>query len=253
MTPRSVNQRYKLEDVFQLYSCLQYTMMFSISWHILPDQIFGDIITMMGLKNLDELQKCRQVCRSWKVMTSQMTKQQKDTIRKKADSLVATFKERPMFRGTQQHVPEVAAAGSLAYHGMSLDSVWFMTLIRMDLSSVPAQHLASLVSCVTFKILIDHIENTELSPILDNLKCNRLSIAGLTLNKEETQALVRAMYRLERVNILGSVSLDISFLAHYERNLIFTLGRKVSIFNLGYEIRATISHGYPNPPSPLQP
>ena len=106
---------------------------------------------------------------------------------------------------------------------------------------------------MTFKILISHIENTELSPILDNLKCNRLSIAGLTLNKEETQALVRAMYRLERVNILGSVSLDISFLAHYERNLIFTLGRKVSIFNLGYEIRATISHGYPNPPAPLPP
>ena len=59
------------------------------NWQNLPYHVFGDIMTMtmMGMESLNDLQKCRKVCKSWNVMMSQMTKYGKDTIRKKAESL----------------------------------------------------------------------------------------------------------------------------------------------------------------------
>ena len=39
-----------------------------VDWNNLPDVIFGDIMMMVGLENLDNLLTCRQVCRSWNEM-----------------------------------------------------------------------------------------------------------------------------------------------------------------------------------------
>ena len=73
---------------------------FKYGWQNLPDLIFSDIVVMVvrswlnelnddlndpfesGLNDteISDLQKCRQVCRSWNVMVSQMAKLKKDTI-----------------------------------------------------------------------------------------------------------------------------------------------------------------------------
>ena len=57
------------------------------NWQNLPHHVFGDIMTMMGRKSLQDLQKSRQVCQSWNVMMSQMTKYEKSNIRIQAESL----------------------------------------------------------------------------------------------------------------------------------------------------------------------
>ena len=108
-------------------------------------------------------------------------------------------------------------AASLAHHGLlsSVDRLW----LSDDLSPVPAQHLASLVSCVTFSLHIKNVSGCDLVSILNSLKCEWLDISSQSLGREETQALVKAMEsRVEDV-ILGDDeskgTLDIEALTEY--------------------------------------
>ena len=103
---------------------------------------------------------------------------------------------------------------SLAHHGL-LGSVKKMTLRHVDRSSVYAQHLASLVSCVTDLLIID-VSGCDLVSILTSLKCKKLKIRSQNLGREETQALVQAMESgVEEVRLCGEVTLDIESLTEY--------------------------------------
>ena len=114
-------------------------------------------------------------------------------------------------------VPEtIITAASLAHHGF-LPSVERMYLGNVDLSSVPAEHLASLAACATGFVWIRNVSNTNLTSILDSCKSDALYIRNQSLNTEETRALVRAMANVERVELglNGEVTLDISTLVTY--------------------------------------
>ena len=89
-------------------------------------------------------------------------------------------------------LPVITCAASLAHHGL-LSSVEEMRLCDVDLTSVPAEHLASLASCVTRCVYIWNISGCGLVTILDNVKSKVLWIISQSLGSEETQALVRAM------------------------------------------------------------
>ena len=106
----------------------------------------------------------------------------------------------------------------MAHHGL-LDSVESLYLWNVDLASIPAEHLASLVSCVTECVDIINVSNCDIVTILDNIKCEQLRIESLqNLKSEETRVLVRAMEsRLEVVQLggLGEVSLDMAALTQY--------------------------------------
>ena len=81
---------------------------------------------------------------------------------------------------------EVTCAASLAYHGLlgPLNAQTWIFLRDVDLSSVPDEHLASLVSCGTKGVYIQNIRGCDLVTILDNVKCDRLGIYGLSLGSE---------------------------------------------------------------------
>ena len=93
----------------------------------------------------------------------------------------------------------------------------------VDLASVPAEHLASLTSCVTRSVYIRKVSNCDMINILDNLKCTVLGICEQSFDlgnnetsSEETRALVRAMEsRVERVWLDIRVILDIMALTQY--------------------------------------
>ena len=87
---------------------------------------------------------------------------------------------------------DIAEAARLAYDGLlgSLSGL-SLTFFWVDLSSVPAAHLASLVSSVTSTVFIHRVDG-DLINILDNVKSKRMLISGQSLNKEETRALVQA-------------------------------------------------------------
>ena len=110
-------------------------------------------------------------------------------------------------------LPDITIAASLAHHGF-LGSVSYLNLHDVDLSSVPAEHLASLASCVYQGISFERVISNMVS-FLDGLKkCERLSIS--TLGREETQALVRAMETsVYKVCLEGDNGVDIEDLILY--------------------------------------
>ena len=112
-------------------------------------------------------------------------------------------------------LPAISCAASLAHHGL-LGSMQRMVLRDVDLTSVPAEHLASLASSVTFSVCIQNVSGCDLITILDSVKSRLLSIRSQSLDSEETQALVRAMdSRVEEVWLYEEVTLDIRELMEY--------------------------------------
>ena len=96
---------------------------------------------------------------------------------------------------------EMMCGASLAQYGL-LGSVKRLCLNNVDLSPVPAQHLASLVSCVTGDLVIDNVSGCDLVSLLTSLKCNWLLLCRQRLGREETQALVQAMgSRMKKVEL----------------------------------------------------
>ena len=114
---------------------------------------------------------------------------------------------------------DTAVAASLAYHGL-LGPLRVLRLLDMDLSTVPAEHLASLVSCVTNLITIRGVSGCDMVSILDSVKCKVLSLhrEERRLNNLETSALVRAMETRVEQLVLGGPEqtlLDVTALIQY--------------------------------------
>ena len=206
-------------------------------WKTLPDVIFSEIMTLVGLESLGVLQKCRGVCKTWNVMICQMTRNEKKAIIREAKDLVAKIQAEefhyhnpllPEIWGDlgrlKLQLPEISTIAYLAhqtplnisYGTWKLSSVVRLKLQNVDLTSVPAKHLASLASCVKFGLHITNVRTTTLVNILDNIKCKYLVIKKQSLGTEETQALVWAMEsRVENVELCDGVSLDVTALTQY--------------------------------------
>ena len=203
--------------------------MSSSSWHhgwqYLPDHIFGDIMMMINLQKSHETymlfyryeyedkfeDRCRQVCRRWNWMIMQMTKHRKDIIRKRLEILAARLKS----RSTHLEVPTVV---SLNHHGL-LYSVEELNLWCVNIAKLPAEHLVSLVSCVTERVFIKDVRNFDMVTLLDSVQCVSLEISSQSLSTEETWAVVRAMESNVEVLTLmggpGNFTLDMAVLSQY--------------------------------------
>ena len=151
-------------------------------------------------------------------MLKRLTRRVKDNIE---EFTVASVDIRDVTRR-----PEFMCGASLAHHGL-LGSVDQIGLYNIDLSPVPAQHLASLVSCVTKELSIMNVTGSDLVSILSSVKSQRLYIFSNlseryqryslgSLGREETRALVQAMEsRVESVGLAGEMTLDIKILMEY--------------------------------------
>ena len=115
----------------------------------------------------------------------------------------------------RDYLPGITCAASLAHHRL-LSSVWNMDLWNVDLTSVPAENLASLASSVTWCVYIRNVSGCVLVNILDSVNCKWLEIRHQSLGSEETQALVRAIESgVEELRLYGMVTLDIRGLMEY--------------------------------------
>ena len=110
---------------------------------------------------------------------------------------------------------ELRCAASLAHHGL-LYSVYLLVLRNVDLSPVPAQHLASLASCAQYALRIKNVSGCDLVSLLSSLKCKMLDIIRQSLGREETQALVQAMETgVKLVALCGGLTLNMETLTEY--------------------------------------
>ena len=65
-----------------------------LNWQNMPVVIFSEIMMKLGSESLQNLQKSRQVCKSWNEMILWMTKHQVDILRRKAgDRIKAKFSD----------------------------------------------------------------------------------------------------------------------------------------------------------------
>ena len=113
------------------------------------------------------------------------------------------------------NIPAITCAANLAHHRL-LGSVKELRFGDVDLTSVPAEHLASLVSLVTWHVFIRNVRGCDLLTILDSVKSNRLLISSQSLDSEETQALVQLMESVvEEVKLVGGTTLDVRCLMEY--------------------------------------
>ena len=176
----------------------------------MPDIVFSGIMMMIGME-VEDIPKCRQVCRSWNDMVSQMSKLKKDTFWRNTEIRIRVRRELARVQYCKSDIP---IAVILAHHGL-LASLETMRLKDVDLASVPAEHLASLVSCVTKRIFIYNVSNIDLVSTLDSVKCPELNISGQSLSSDETWALVRAMEAHVEVEVgaRGNVILDLDMTA----------------------------------------
>ena len=137
-------------------------------------------------------------------------------MRREAECLAAKIRDKFSYFH-QAQVSAFRIAASLAHH-MLLGSVNIMSCHVVDLASVPAEHLASLTSCVTRTVDINNVSNCDIISFLNSVKCEWLYISRQSLSSEETMALVRTMEsHVERVVLggWGEVILDISALTQY--------------------------------------
>ena len=110
---------------------------------------------------------------------------------------------------------ETTCAASLAHHGI-LRSVEEMDLSDVDLTSISAEQLASLASCVTGHVHISRVTGCGLVTFLESVKSKELLISSQSLGSEETKALVKAMETgVESVEVRSEVTLDIRNLVEY--------------------------------------
>ena len=188
----------------------------SRDWQNLPELLFGDIMMMVGMDQHENIPKCRQVCQGWNVMVPKMTKHKKDTFKREAESLAAKIREKwGYFFGA--HLYDIRIGASLAHHEL-LGSVDIMSCHVVNLASVPAEHLASLTSCVTRAVDISNVSNCDIISFLNSVKSEVLRISRQRLSSEETMELLRAMEtHVERVELgfWGDMSLDINILTQY--------------------------------------
>ena len=154
-------------------------------WQDLPDLIFCETMMLLAL---EELQKCRQVCKIWNVMISKMSKNKKNIIWSKAESLATQIGDK-MVGGYKPNLAEIHTLASLAHHGIPI-SVKQMFIQDVNCDVVPI--------------------------LLDNIKCIKHVTINQTLGSEGTQSLVRAMESNVECICLGpKTNLDIAVLNQY--------------------------------------
>ena len=200
-------------------------MSYHYNWQNLPDNIFGDIMMMVYFHKFDKrltirnreytdkiADKCRQVCRSWNWMIMQITKSKKDKVRTFTEILVEKI-------GPVPPRWQIITYASLAHHGL-LGSMDKLCLDTVDLATIPADLLASLISCSREEVRIRDVKNCDMISLLDSVQCEQLKIGTQSLSSEETLALVRAMEsRVERLKLaiasMGEITLDMAVLSQY--------------------------------------
>jgi len=113
---------------------------------------------------------------------------------------------------------ELKRAAQLAQEGY-LSSVKNIQIVNVDISEIPSDQLAKLVSIVTDEVYIDNnnTPSTRLGAILASVQSKKLGLQNMSLSKENTRALVTAMRdRVLDVRLYANVILDPELLSAYD-------------------------------------
>ena len=225
------------------------------NWDLMPPEIFDEIMFLLGRKDPSSLDVYRRVCRDWneKIMNSlkvHPTTKWGDIISRRfekswevnlpseekiskaleleTDGIIPVsvmqnlaHRVKDKLKGwsgrarARPFLEEITCAAILAHKGTLVPEEF--TLENVNLASIPAQYLASLVSSVTDDVhIIGEVSGCSLMTILDSAKCRSLHIDSQILGTEETDALVQAMETCVKVlHLYDDVTLDMETFNKY--------------------------------------
>ena len=92
------------------------------------------------------------------------------------------------------NLPGITCAASLAHHKL-LGFLETLFLWNVDLTSVPGNHLASLVSGGAANVFIQNNSDCSLVSILDSVKCKLLRIKSYDSSNQSLEVVCRALVR----------------------------------------------------------
>ena len=223
------------------------------NWDFMPAEIFDEIMFLLGSEDPGSLDVYRRVCRDWneKIMNSlkvNPTTKWGDIISRRfelswewnypseekiskaleleADGIIPVSVMQNLAHRVKDTLPgltissspsleEIVCAAILAHQGILVPAE-ALVLENVNLASIPAQYLASLVSSVTDDVhIIGEVSGCNLVTILDSAKCRSLHINSQSLGTEETEALVQAMETYVKVLHLYDVTLDMETFNKY--------------------------------------
>ena len=178
----------------------------------MPIVVLEDIFLRVGQISDEELNKLRQVCTTWnEIIINKLRGKNPST---EWGRIIAGRIKNHLENGNLL-LAEITCAASLA-HGGHLNYVRYLELWDVNLFSISAEHLASLVSSVTKLVSVKNVSGCCLVTMLDSVKSENLGIGNQSLGSEETQALVRAMEsEVVLVELDEGVTLDIGVLTQY--------------------------------------
>ena len=216
----------------------------------LPLELFDHIMFLIGRSSLESLDTCRKVCNSWNKMImrslwEEPNKQWGPIIRRRLEenwdvnlpseeeiskaleleadgilcpTVIKNLARRVGYNLLHPNLQLIRCAACLAHKG-PLRSVYLndLNLLNVDLASVPAHNLASLIACVMGAIHISNVSGCDLVSILQSIRSKVLDICCQRLDSEETGALVQSMESSVEVVWLGDCD-DAGNVVTYSQN-----------------------------------
>ena len=178
----------------------------------LPIVVLDHIFLQLGQVCDEELIQLRLVCKTWNETIKMKLRGKKPS--KEWGRIIAS-RVKMHLASHAMSAAEITRAASLAHQG-HLGSLYRISLQDVNLSYIPAENLASLVSSVERDVDIRNVSGCGLVTILNSVKIEQLHIRRQSLDSEESRALVRAMEsRVREVELLEEVTLDITALMEY--------------------------------------
>ena len=242
----------KLKPTAELFESAAYSQSQISPSDVLPPELF-DYVMSFACQDLETLQNCRLVCKDFNKKISRslyespskkwgaiierrfeesleraLPSEEKldkldnlvnrgilpsDVIERLAQKLKRSFEEEEDWL-IDITLINLKCAASLAYRGL----LGPLEEVKMcgDLTSIPPEHLVSLVSSVTWSVKIENVSACDLVTILDSVRnCEEIVIAYQSLSREETEALVRVMESHVKEACLEGATVDAEALLNY--------------------------------------
>ena len=167
----------------------------------LPNEVL--YIIMKDL-SYSELEAAGKTCERWSLICSSIAD---DKL--KASEIKATWMN-PYWSAS---LTQVTSGAALANRGF-LDSVKYLNLEDIDISSLSSIGFAKLSKCISDEVILNNVTG-DISLMLANIRCN-LNLNNLSLTSLHTVSLVNAMKNRVRFVKMMNVTMDMKIFSQYD-------------------------------------
>ena len=167
----------------------------------LPNEVLCIIMKDLSYR---EVKAAGKTCERWSLICSSIAD---DKL--KASEIKATWMN-PYWSAS---LTQVTSGAALANRGF-LDSVKYLNLEDIDISSLSSIGLAKLSKCISDEVILNNVTG-DISLMLANIRC-KLNLNNVSLTSHHTVSLVNAMKNRVRMVKMMNVTMDMKIFSQYD-------------------------------------